>query len=165
MSTIVVKRPGRADEVVLLPDAETVVGRSADAGLVVDERAVSRRHALLVGSAEPGTHSIRDLDSVNGTWVNGKRIGTSDVPLASGDRITLGRGRVVLQYFADDATMTQEEPTLGGGLFGPWDAPWVAGRWRRVTKWAPWIRLAGAVLTSIGAVLGILYWISRLLAD
>ena len=165
MSTIVVKRPGRADEVVSLPDAETVVGRSADADLVVDERAVSRRHALLVGSAEPGTHAIRDLESVNGTWVNGKRIGTGDVPLSSGDRITLGRGRVVLQYFADDATMTQEEPTLGGGLFGPWDPHWAVGRWRRVTKWAPWIRLGGAVLTSIGAVLGILYWISRLLAD
>ena len=165
MATIVVKRPGRADEVVLLSDDETVVGRSEDAGVVVDERAVSRRHALLVGSTEPGTYAVRDLKSVNGTWVNGKRIGTGDIPLKSGDRITLGRGRVVLQYFADDATVTQEEPTLGGGLFAPWDPQWAVGRWRRVTKWAPWIRLAGAILTSIGAVLGILYWISRLLAD
>ena len=164
MATIVVKRPGRADEVVPLPDDETVVGRSPDAGLVVDERAVSRRHALLVGT-ESGTHAIRDLESVNGTRVNGKRIGASDVLLKSGDRITLGRGRVVLQYFADDATVTQGEPTLGGGVFGPSDAPWAVGRWRRVSKWAPWIRLGGAILTSIGAVLGILYWINRLLAD
>ena len=165
MATIVVKRPGRADEVVLLPDDETVVGRSADAGLIVDERAVSRQHAILVSSAESGTHAIRDLESVNGTWVNGKRIGASDVPLKSGDRITLGRGRVVLQYFADDATVTQGEPTLGGGLFGPFDPQGAVGRWRRVTNWAPWIRLAGAILTSIGAGLGILFWISRLLAD
>ncbi len=165
MATIVVKRPGRMDEVVLLSDDETVVGRSPDAGLVVDERAVSRQHALLVGGAEPGTHAIRDLESVNGTRVNGKRIGTADVPLNSGDRITLGRGRVVLQYFVDDATMTQEEPTLGGGVLGPWDAPWAVGRWRRITGWAPWIRLDGAGLTSLGAVLGILYWINRLLAE
>ena len=54
MSTIVVKRPGRADEAVLLLGAETVVGRSADADLVVDERAVSRRHAVLVASAGRG---------------------------------------------------------------------------------------------------------------
>ena len=164
MATIVVKRRGRADEVVLLSDDETVVGRSPDAGLVVDERAVSRQHAVFVGSTEPGTHAVRDLESVNGTWVNGKRIGSTDVALKSGDRITLGRGRVVLQYFADDATVTQEEPTLGGP-FAPWDPQWAVGRWRRVTRWAPWIRLAGAILTSIGAVLGILYWISRLLAD
>ena len=165
MATIVVKRPGRADEVVPLTDGEVVMGRSADSGLVVDSRAVSRRHALLVGSAEPGTHAVRDLGSVNGTWINGKRIGAGDVPLSSGDRITLGRGRTVLQYFADDATVTQEGPTLGGGVPGPWDAPWAAGRWRRFSKWAPWVRLAGAILTSIGAVLGVLYWLSRLLAD
>ena len=164
MATIVVKRPGRADEVVLLPNDETVVGRSTDAGLVVDERAVSRRHALLVGSTESGTHAIRDLESVNGTWVNGKRIGTSDVPLNSGDRITLGRGQVVLQYFADDATVTQAEATWSGMGFGAWDAPWVSGRWRRITAWAPWIRLVSAVLGSIAAALGIVWWVSRLLS-
>ena len=165
MATIIVKRPGRADEVVLLQDDETVVGRSTDAGLVVDERAVSRQHALLMGGSESGTHAIRDLESVNGTWVNGKRIGTADVPLNSGDRITLGRGQVVLQYFADDATVPQQEPTLGGGVLGPWDAPWALGRWRRVSAWAPWIRLVSAVLGGIAASLGIVWWVTRLLSD
>ena len=61
MATIVVKRPGRVDEVVLLSDDETVVGRGPDAGLVVDERAVSRRHALVVGGTESGTHDAGRL--------------------------------------------------------------------------------------------------------
>lgn len=53
------------------------------------EYGVSRRHAALVRYRD-GIH-ILDLGSVNGTFVNGKRLRPdTPVPVCEGDRLTLG---------------------------------------------------------------------------
>ena len=93
-------RPGRylevqgAGETLLVPLTQSVVhiGRGLSADLHLDERSVSRRHAILV---QRGTGArILDDRSANGTHVNGARVTQAD--LASGDVIVLGR--VVLRY-------------------------------------------------------------------
>ncbi|MDN5797761.1 MAG: DUF3662 and FHA domain-containing protein [Intrasporangium sp.] len=69
----------------------TVIGRDESADIVVDDAGVSRRHSE-VRVTNDGPHlvtSIRDLNSTNGTFVNGDRITTQR--LEDGDRITLGR--------------------------------------------------------------------------
>lgn len=64
-----------------------VVGRGNDADLKLDHESVSRRHALF--RIEDAQATVEDLQSSNGTFVNGQAI-AGRVRLAIGDRIALG---------------------------------------------------------------------------
>jgi diguanylate cyclase (GGDEF)-like protein len=87
----------------------TSLGRMPGCTIVVDDPSVSRRHACLV--REPGTtFRVEDLDSANGTFVNGQRVRRAS--LASGDRIRLGRDT----HFRF-ALLDREEETLQRRLF------------------------------------------------
>src|SRR5512134_3972179 len=56
-----------------LPDeGEVVIGRGTEASLLVNDQAVSRRHAVVLLSG--GRAVVRDLGSRNGTSVNGERL-------------------------------------------------------------------------------------------
>jgi pSer/pThr/pTyr-binding forkhead associated (FHA) protein len=64
----------------------TILGREPGCDEVLDDPRVSRRHARLTQSPEGLT--IEDLDSANGTFVNGARI-HAPRPLEAGDRVTI----------------------------------------------------------------------------
>lgn len=69
----------------------TTIGRDESADIVLDDPGVSRRHSEIRVTTD-GPHlvtSIRDLNSTNGTFVNGERI--SSQRLQDGDRVTIGR--------------------------------------------------------------------------
>lgn len=70
----------------LTPGAELPLGRRTDAGLFLADDGVSRRHAVLVVRA--GEALLRDLESQNGTWVDGERV--AEVKLADGQTFSLG---------------------------------------------------------------------------
>jgi hypothetical protein len=72
--------------------ARLVIGRSSGCQLVVADDTVSRRHAELF--VEEGRWLLRDLDSSNGTWVNGRRIVEAEV--RPGDVLHLGGCRLRL---------------------------------------------------------------------
>jgi hypothetical protein len=82
------------DQTLLIPlDSEIIhIGRGLGAGLHLNESSVSRRHAVIV--QRPSGHRILDDRSLNGTFVNGRRVEQRD--LHDGDVITLGR--VALRY-------------------------------------------------------------------
>lgn len=82
----------------LLPGSIRTVGRATGADFIVDAPLVSRVHCRLT-VAPDGTLEVRDLESTNGTFVNGKRI--ERARLASGDR--LGVGRIELVALRDEA--------------------------------------------------------------
>lgn len=63
------------------------VGRSDDNPIVVADTMASRCHALI--KKERGSRSIVDLDSRNGTWVNGERV-EERRHLSGGDVIRIG---------------------------------------------------------------------------
>jgi hypothetical protein len=63
-----------------------VLGRSRECDIQLDDRSVSRRHAELVRHGDG--FLLRDLDSTNGSSVNGKRI--REAAVQPGDDITLG---------------------------------------------------------------------------
>jgi adenylate cyclase len=65
---------------------ELVIGRAPDVGLCLDDVTVSRHHARLVPRGEEAL--LVDLESHNGTQVNGVRVGEATV--RSGDRIAIG---------------------------------------------------------------------------
>lgn len=70
-----------------LPDYEPqLIGRSSEA-LPLSDTTISRRHAEL--TPDDGRWLIRDLDSANGTYVNGKKI-VKQVLLKSGDQVRAG---------------------------------------------------------------------------
>ena len=70
------------------PPCEVRVGRGRDADCRVRDRSVSRAHVLLRILAD-GRVELRDLDSLNGSWINGRRLRGSD-QVFDGDRIRLG---------------------------------------------------------------------------
>jgi hypothetical protein len=70
-----------------LTDGEHVAGRDAECSLVIDGTTVSRRHARI--TVAHGAATVEDLDSTNGTHVNGTRI-SAPTRLAPGDEFALG---------------------------------------------------------------------------
>lgn len=82
---------------------ELVLGRGEAADVVVDDSEISRRHVVLRPAGD--TVEIEDLDSLNGTWVNGERL---DDPrrLMSGDVVRLGSSQLELASAPASATPT-----------------------------------------------------------
>jgi len=72
--------------------AVKTIGRSTGAEFIVDAPLVSRLHCQLTASADG--LQVKDLDSTNGTFVNGKRVKTAE--LHEGDRLSIGRLELVV---------------------------------------------------------------------
>lgn len=72
----------------LLPGNARTVGRATGADFIVDAPLVSRVHCRLT-ALPSGELEVKDLESTNGTFVNGKRVEHAKV--TSGDRIQIGR--------------------------------------------------------------------------
>ncbi len=70
-----------------LVDDEHLIGRLADCTIVVSDGNTSRHHARI--SRSGSSFVIADLNSTNGTFVNGERL-LADHRLADGDIITVG---------------------------------------------------------------------------
>jgi len=83
--------------------AESVVGRSADVEVPLPDDSLSRRHARILRNGSK--YTIEDLDSTNGTFVDGTRV-TGPLPLEDGCRIFLG-SRTVLHFRLHDAVELQ----------------------------------------------------------
>ena len=67
---------------------ETTIGRGTTADVRINEDGVSRLHAKIVRELD-GTAKIMDLNSTNGTYVNGRRIDIES--LREGDRVRVGQ--------------------------------------------------------------------------
>jgi pSer/pThr/pTyr-binding forkhead associated (FHA) protein len=68
---------------------ETLIGRNPSTDITLLDAGISREHAIILYDEEERSYVIEDLQSTNGTKVNGKRIRTS--ALVPGDRIQIGR--------------------------------------------------------------------------
>ena len=76
----------------ILPGNIKTIGRSPGAQFIVDAALVSRLHCRL--SAGATELQVDDLDSTNGTFVNGTRVKRSS--LKEGDRLGVGRVELVI---------------------------------------------------------------------
>jgi|SRR5688572_17827887 pSer/pThr/pTyr-binding forkhead associated (FHA) protein len=76
----------------ILPGNVRTIGRAIGADFIVDAALVSRVHCRVTALAG-GDLEIHDLESTNGTYVNGERIETAR--LISGDRLQVGRVELI----------------------------------------------------------------------
>jgi len=81
---------GRSGETFLPHGDRTTIGRSPDCGIFLDDVTVSRKHAVLV--ERDGHFLIEDQGSLNGTFVNRKRVESAE--LEDGDELQIGKYRL-----------------------------------------------------------------------
>lgn len=70
-----------------MPRGATVIGRSLDCNLTIEDPLVSRQHARIL--IEDGGETVEDMESRNGVRVNGVQI-KAPTPLNDGDRVRIG---------------------------------------------------------------------------
>lgn len=70
-------------------EEDTTIGRGGKCGLCVDDRYLSQKHCRIF--KRDGSFYIEDLDSTNGTFLNGEQLGEEAVELFDGDKLGFGR--------------------------------------------------------------------------
>jgi pSer/pThr/pTyr-binding forkhead associated (FHA) protein len=88
---LVVQRGPSAGSRFLLDTDEVSAGRHPDSDIFLDDVTVSRRHAEF--HREGGTFTVRDVGSLNGTYVNRERVEAAT--LSNGDEVQIGKFRLV----------------------------------------------------------------------
>jgi pSer/pThr/pTyr-binding forkhead associated (FHA) protein len=91
MALLVVRRGPNAGARFLLDHDVTTSGRHPDSDIFLDDVTVSRRHAEF--HREGGTFTVRDVGSLNGTYVNRERVEAAT--LSNGDEVQVGKFRLV----------------------------------------------------------------------
>ena len=81
---------GRAGETFPLDGDRVEIGRSPDAPVFLDDVTVSRSHAMLV--RDDVGYTIEDAGSLNGTYVNRRRV--EKAKLEDGDEVQIGKYRL-----------------------------------------------------------------------
>lgn len=96
-------------EYLLKPEESLTIGREPDNTIIVNDSMVSRHHARIDWASE--SYTIQDLDSRNGTFVNGRRVRRRR-RLSDGDEITLYQFRLSFETLR----VEEVEPDSGDTL-------------------------------------------------
>jgi len=86
---LVIKNGGFEGMAFELTAAEMLIGRNPTTDITLLDDGISREHAIILYDADSDSYSLEDLQSTNGTQVNGKRV--RSVTLQSGDEVQVGR--------------------------------------------------------------------------
>ena len=89
---LLVKRGPGAGSRFVLDEMVVSAGRHPESDIFLDDVTVSRRHAEIVRQND--RYIVRDVGSLNGTYVNRERIET-EAPLNNGDELQIGRFKLV----------------------------------------------------------------------
>jgi hypothetical protein len=111
----------------LLEKDDYLIGSEPPADLVVPLSRVSPLHARIIRDGYG--YMIHDLDSRNGTFINGKPIGADLQPLKDGDQIGLG-GTIALRFHNTSIVATEEQLDSRSGVWVDESVQeaWVDGR-------------------------------------
>jgi pSer/pThr/pTyr-binding forkhead associated (FHA) protein len=106
-----VQEKGKSRKTLRLQSEESIVGRRHDCDVRIISAEVSRRHCLL--SIFDGYLNVEDLDSVNGTFLNGKRVAGKQI-VRPGDRLQIGPAEFVVEYELTQATLDRIQELESG---------------------------------------------------
>ena len=84
---------------------ETLIGRNPTTDITLLDEGISREHTIVIYDADEDQYSVEDLQSTNGTKVNGKRVRSSD--LNDGDALQIGN--TLFAFERDPGTETGSE--------------------------------------------------------
>jgi hypothetical protein len=98
-----------AQREIVLMEGVNVIGREPPATIQIDGRGLSRTHARIQVSG--GDATLEDLDSKNGTYVNGQRI---TIPVRLSDRDEIQLGAISLTFRVAPPTSPTETLPTGG---------------------------------------------------
>jgi hypothetical protein len=87
---LVVRHGPNAGSSYRLEKQSTAIGRHPDSDIFLDDITVSRRHVVV--EHEGDGYTLRDVGSLNGTYVNRNRV--DEAPLHYGDEVQIGRYRL-----------------------------------------------------------------------
>lgn len=106
---LILNQPDGGQKEIPLPHRTVTIGKTPDNDIVIADTAISRKHACIEHRGEH--YLIKDLNSLNGTVVNGQNIGQQEVELKEGSRITIGRTQIVfrLELADEDLHKTAED--------------------------------------------------------
>jgi len=96
---LVVKRGPTVGSRYLLRTELTRAGRHPESDIFLDDITVSRRHAEFTRAAD-GKVVVRDVGSLNGTYVNRERI--EEHVLSTGDEVQIGKFKLVFLVAGDE---------------------------------------------------------------
>ena len=85
---------GRAGESFAVKGEQMTIGRRPDSAVFLDDITVSRRH-VEISASDGGGYSVRDVGSLNGTYVNRQRIDSQR--LADGDELQIGKYKLTFR--------------------------------------------------------------------
>lgn len=94
---LIIKNGGFEGMTFELSAAETLIGRNPTTDITLLDEGISREHAIILYDAEDDSYGLEDLQSTNGTQVNGKRVRSAT--LVSGDAVQVGR--TVFEFVRD----------------------------------------------------------------
>jgi len=99
---LVIKNGGFEGMAFELTAAEMLIGRNPTTDITLLDDGISREHAIILYDADSDSYSLEDLQSTNGTQVNGKRV--RSVTLRNGDEVQVGR--TVFQFLRGVISIT-----------------------------------------------------------
>jgi pSer/pThr/pTyr-binding forkhead associated (FHA) protein len=100
MGLVIVRRGPNAGSKFVLEGDLTRAGRHPASDIFLDDITVSRRHAEFI--REGGHYLVRDVGSLNGTYVKGER--TDSATLDNGDEVQIGKFKLVFLARAASAS-------------------------------------------------------------
>ncbi len=93
VGVLVIKRGAQAGSRFALESDLVKAGRHPESDIFLDDITVSRRHAELLRDGQGDGYSVRDVGSLNGTYLNRERI--DQAPLHNGDELQIGKFKLV----------------------------------------------------------------------
>jgi len=81
-----------------LSSDETIIGRNPTTDITLLDESISREHAIVSLDEATGIFTLEDLQSTNGSKVNGKRVRSAE--LAHGDEIEIGH--TIFKFFLNE---------------------------------------------------------------
>ncbi len=108
-----------ASRSLIQPQMVWTMGRNREAGMPVHDRMMSRRHAVLLFDPEENAFFFVDLNSMNGSYLNGVRLSTNRERLKDGDFLRVGNTEFFFFLSQETRTLESMHPEVKSRLSNP----------------------------------------------